>query len=154
MLASLDRFSRNRQITGRQGEHSVCITWQWRIPIEKAARRRLGKAWWVVLVSDHRLEPRIRLMRRLSILAACGLLSGCMTAATPVSHMSYTQLQEVAKQIEKRCADQGITKQSPQYNACVKQESTREASTRRERYNMIRSGGTVCNQVGTAVICD
>lgn len=92
-------------------------------------------------------------MRYLALAALGGLLSGCVTAATPVSHMTYSQLQDVAKQVEQRCVAQGITKQSPQYEACVKQESTREASLRRERYNMTR-GGAICNQVGSAVICD
>lgn len=92
-------------------------------------------------------------MRYVSILPICLLLAGCMTAATPVSHMSYSQLQEVARQVEQRCVDQGVARQSPQFEACVRQEATRETTLRQERRQMLM-GGTVCNRVGNAVICD
>lgn len=94
-------------------------------------------------------------MKYFPILAACGLLGGCVTAATPVSHMSYTQVQELSKQIEKRCSDQGITRQSPQFEACIKQESNREVATRQDRYNQIHNDNSVtCNKVGTAMVCN
>jgi hypothetical protein len=74
------------------------------------------------------------------------LLAGC--ESTPVEQMSYSETKELALRLHKRCADEGAPQGSKEFDACMRQELSREASLRRERHNT-----TVCMPIGYAVVC-
>lgn len=69
-------------------------------------------------------------MRRLiSCLFAVAALAGCQSKQ--IEEMSYTERNDLAKQIAQRCADQGFADRHPQQDACIKAEVDREVSMRR-----------------------
>lgn len=90
-------------------------------------------------------------MKALLAIAVVATLAGCQ-ANKPLSELTYTELKQVAVDIEKRCADQGAPRGSPNWDVCTKQEVTRENARR----NRIASsaGPTVCTAVGYTVICN
>lgn len=93
-------------------------------------------------------------MRSVILIACAVVLSGCIPANKPVDQMSYSELVEVAKRVDQRCADQGVKKGDPRYDLCIKQEATRETSRRRALYNLSNSPSITCNRIGSATICN
>lgn len=86
------------------------------------------------------------------ILAALAVfLVGCQSK--PIEQMSYTEVQAVAAQIQKRCEAQGVRKGDKNYEMCIRQEINRETSIRQANYNRINSG-VVCSSFGTTVVCN
>lgn len=67
-------------------------------------------------------------MRTIAIFAVVATLAGCQSK--PLDQLSYSELKAVADQIGERCKAQGIQPQSPEWSACVKQETNREQATR------------------------
>ena len=68
---------------------------------------------------------------RLAFTASALLLAAC-SSQPPLEQMTYSQTKELADQLHKRCAEQGAPMGSKEFDACMKQEVSREASTRRE----------------------
>lgn len=62
----------------------------------------------------------------LAVVAA--VLSGCQTK--PVAEMSYSELMETSRDIQKRCEEQGAIHPSPEFEICIRQEVRREHATR------------------------
>lgn len=92
-------------------------------------------------------------MRLMAVFLLLPLLSGCLTNSKPVEQMSYTEASALAGQIENRCIEQGVPRNSPNFSQCAQQEARREVSTRREMQAR-RNSGVICNQVGTAMVCN
>lgn len=90
-------------------------------------------------------------MRSLFFGLAVLTLAGCQQNK-PVSELSYTELKQVAAQIEQRCVDQGAPRGSSGWDMCIKQEATRETA-RRNRARQIADSTVICNQVGSSTIC-
>lgn len=84
------------------------------------------------------------------VLASAALV-GCV--GKPVQEMSYTERQNLAGQLVKRCIAQGIDPKSPQMKDCTNQEALREISIR-NKIAARRESGVTCNAVGTAMVCD
>lgn len=80
------------------------------------------------------------------------VLVGCATTK-PVDQMSYSEVRDLAAQIDQRCIAQGIPRNSPEFPICTKQEAGKEVSIRKESQQR-RNSGTMCMPVGMAVICD
>ncbi len=66
-------------------------------------------------------------MKKLFILSAL-LLAGCQTQ--DVSELSYTQQKAWAQTIAKKCVEQGIGYNHPEFKSCLDAESRRDAATR------------------------
>ena len=90
--------------------------------------------------------------RVVTTLAGIGLmvLAGCQSK--PIEQMSYSETKALALQLHKRCADQGAPQGSVEFDACMKQEISREASIRHEKAER-RGRGMVCNRSFNTVIC-
>ena len=73
-------------------------------------------------------------MKTLFFLSAIAVLAGCQTQS--VHEMSYTQQKAWAQTIAKKCIDQGIGYNHPEFKACLNAESRRDAATR--YYNGIK----------------
>jgi hypothetical protein len=83
------------------------------------------------------------------------ILAGCQ-ANRPLAELSYSEIKLVADEIEKRCAAQGAPRGSSEWDACARQEITRENARRnraRQVADSIANSTVVCNQVGTATVC-
>lgn len=78
------------------------------------------------------------------------LLSSCQSK--PIEQMSYTETKALAQQLHKRCADQGAPPGSSEFDACMRQEVSREASIRNENAER-RRNTVVCNRAFNTVIC-
>ncbi|NVM43185.1 hypothetical protein HWX16_23150 [Ochrobactrum intermedium] len=62
------------------------------------------------------------------VLGAALSLSACQTK--PIEQMSYTEVKALAGEIQKRCYAQGVKPNSREYDMCIRQEISREQSTR------------------------
>lgn len=60
--------------------------------------------------------------------AAALLLTGCNS--TPIEELTYSQTKALAAELHKRCAEQGAPPGSPDFDACMRQELTREQAIR------------------------
>ncbi|RWO34732.1 MAG: hypothetical protein EOS10_00045 [Mesorhizobium sp.] len=79
------------------------------------------------------------------------LLAGCQSK--PIEQLSYSETKELAKQLHQRCAAQGAPRGSAEFDACMKQEVSREGSIRRDAAARRQSGIACFNSFGT-VICN
>lgn len=92
-----------------------------------------------------------------SIVLILGLLTvaGCTKT---VEEMSYSERKALSNQIVKRCIAQGVQVGSKEMNACTYAEAQREVYGRRRQAAVEdaqrSSGPTVCNRVGSTVICN
>lgn len=86
----------------------------------------------------------------LAVVAALAL-AAC-NSSKPISELSYSEVKALASVIDQRCVDQGIGPNSPEWDACTKQEITRE-NARRVRARQVADSTVICNQVGTSTIC-
>ncbi len=93
-------------------------------------------------------------LRRLILLSA-GLFCLAACQSKPIEQMSYSETKALALQLHQRCADQGAPQGSPEFDICMKQEISREASIRNERAERKRNyrGPVVCNRSFNTVIC-
>lgn len=55
-------------------------------------------------------------------------VAGCQTK--PVGEMSHSEMKALADEIAKRCLSQVAKRDSPEMDACIKQESRREIAAR------------------------
>jgi len=79
------------------------------------------------------------------------LLAGCQS--TPVQQMSYTETKALAQELHARCAAEGAPQGSPEFDACMKQELTRETSIRNARAER-RRHMMICRPVFNTVMCN
>lgn len=90
-------------------------------------------------------------MKALIVVVAVGL-AGCQSNR-PIAELSYTEVKELAGMIRQRCAEQGVKEGDPQWDACTKQEISRE-SARRNRARQVADSTVICNRIGTTTICN
>lgn len=103
-------------------------------------------------LEGRRVSARLGGMTRFLAVLLLIPLGGCLRDK-PVSQLTYSELKTLAQEVEARCAKQGVMRGSPEFEACTKQESVREATARRENYNRMNSG-VVCSSVGTTTVCN
>ena len=86
----------------------------------------------------------------LGVVALAGL-AGC-EGQKPVEEMGYAEMQTLAKQIEQRCTDLGLTPGSPQHQQCRQVEAQKEIYSRRankvRRQNTALAMSTGMRQMG------
>lgn len=91
------------------------------------------------------------------MIAAALALAGCQQNK-PIAELSYSEVKELAGVIRQRCEAQGVKQGGPEWDACTKQEISRESATRNRRAAAIasaaNSGPTVCNTIGYTTICN
>lgn len=63
------------------------------------------------------------------VLVGVVALAGC--AEKPVEEMGYAEISALAKEIEQRCTDLGLTPGTPQHQQCGQIEAQKEITTRR-----------------------
>lgn len=78
------------------------------------------------------------------------LLTGCQSKT--IEQLSYSETKVLAKQLHDRCAAQGVPQGHSEFDACMRQEISREASIRHEAAER-RNNTVVCNRVFSTVIC-
>lgn len=79
------------------------------------------------------------------------VVAGCQ--GKPLDQLSYSELKLVAAEIGARCEAQGITRSSPEWGLCVRQETDKEDATRSRAADR-RNSAIVCNRVGYTTICN
>lgn len=85
-------------------------------------------------------------MRLVVALVVAVGLAGC--AGKPVEQMTYSETNQLAAEINARCEKQGAGYGKPNFDACIRQEVTREKSLRNEQAEQRRrSVGCVSNNV-------
>lgn len=67
---------------------------------------------------------------KLTIAMCVGVLSLSACQTKPIEQMSYTEVKALAGEIQKRCYAQGVKPNSREYDMCIRQEISREQSTR------------------------
>ncbi|MBB2719106.1 UNVERIFIED_ORG: hypothetical protein GGD48_004365 [Rhizobium etli] len=77
---------------------------------------------------------------KLFTLAAISLaLASC--ESTPVDQLSYSEMKSLSLVLHKRCWAQGVKSDTPEMNACLQQEFTRESSMRNSNYQARQAMG-------------
>lgn len=76
-------------------------------------------------------------------------LAGCNKT---VAEMNYTERQQLAQELVKRCNAQGVKDGSPQMEACMKAEFESESAIRERRARQA-DAVTFCSPVGYSVVC-
>lgn len=89
-------------------------------------------------------------MMRAIVLLASLALAGCQTKT--LQEMSYTETKDVFGRIHQRCTEQGIAPNSPERDACIKQELTKEDATRRLAATRERSA-VMCQTFNGVTMC-
>jgi hypothetical protein len=84
-------------------------------------------------------------MRRVVLVFAVAL-AGCQSK--PVEQMSYSEVRALAHDINKRCNDQGVFGPSAEFDACTRQEISREKSIRAANYAR-RQSAVACRSFPT-----
>ena len=69
-------------------------------------------------------------MRALHAIVVGLALSVAACQSKPVGEMSYTELVAYTDDLSERCAAQGVTRSSPQFETCVRQEFLKDESMR------------------------
>ncbi|WP_146206513.1 hypothetical protein [Ochrobactrum sp. POC9] len=67
-------------------------------------------------------------MNKIFLIITMIFITGCQTQ--PVNEMSYSQQKAWAQGIAKKCIDQGISYNHPEFKACIDAESRRDAASR------------------------
>ena len=67
-------------------------------------------------------------MNKIISLSILIFITGCQTQ--PVNEMSYSQQKTWAQGIAKKCVDQGISYNHPEFKACIDTESRRDTASR------------------------
>ncbi|WSG95343.1 hypothetical protein U8P76_23520 [Rhizobium johnstonii] len=60
------------------------------------------------------------------------MLTACQSK--PVDQLSYSEMKSLSLELHKRCWAQGVKSDTPEMNACLQQEFTRESSMRNSNY--------------------
>lgn len=90
---------------------------------------------------------------RWTIVAAALLVAGCTKT---VAEMNYSERQQLARDLVKRCHSQGVKDGTPEMNACLRVEAESETATRERRARIadaMAASPTVCSPIGTSVMC-
>ena len=91
---------------------------------------------------------------RAVLAALCLILAGCQ-ASKPVSEMSYSEVKQLAAELERRCAAQGYGRGHPEFTACARQEFDREYATRAEANARRRTiaNSVYCQNFSGSIVC-
>jgi hypothetical protein len=77
----------------------------------------------------HILAAMQDILRKHALFLCALALTGCQTKP-PLEQMSYSELGQLAGQIQQTCIAQGNTLDTPEYKVCTLQEISREQYTR------------------------